>query len=68
MSANRVSAREGLEFIIHGLDVIIEMAERPDYYDELAANEILLWQIISRADKALHLMKEQRPVKIERAN
>jgi hypothetical protein len=44
------------------------MSLNPDRYDDVAAQEMRIRQVISRAELALSFIKARRPVKIERAN
>jgi len=66
--SDRPSIRQGLDYIIQALDVVVESSLDPNYCDEVAAEEMRLRQIVSRAELALSFIKAQSPVRRERAN
>ena len=54
---------EGLDYILTALDAIAAMALDPDKYAEVAAEEIALGQIISRAELILSFIDAKKPPK-----
>lgn len=66
--ADRASVADGLNAIIDSLDILIEMSVNPLHRREVAAEEIRIRQVISRAKLALSFVEAQRPVDIRRAN
>ena len=54
--------------IIDALDVIAEMALQAENYDEVAAEEIGLGQIISRARLVLRFLDAQQPMHVRLVN
>lgn len=65
---DRASIRQGLDYVIQALDAVVEASIDPNYRDEVAAEEVRLRQVISRAKLALSFVEEYRSRKAQRAN
>lgn len=52
---------EGLDHILTALDIIAGMAIDPDKYDEVAAEQVRLGQVISRAQLILSFIDARKP-------
>ena len=59
--SDREPVSHAIASIIDALDVIAEMALQAENYDEVAAQEIGLGQIISRAQLVLSFLDTHRP-------
>lgn len=68
MNFKREPVGQALNYVLDVLDITAEMALEPEHYDEVAAEEVRLGQIISRAQLVLSFIKAQRPVKVGRVN
>jgi hypothetical protein len=57
---------EGLDHILTALDIIAGMALKPEDYDEVAAEQIRLGQIISRVQLILSFIDARNPGTVRR--
>jgi uncharacterized protein YfkK (UPF0435 family) len=60
---DREPVGQGVNYILSALDIIANMALDPEQYDEVAAEEIALGQIISRAQLILSFIDARRKPK-----
>lgn len=61
MQHDRESVAQCLNYILSALDIVASMALKPEDYDEVAAEQIRLGQIISRAQLILSFIETQKP-------
>lgn len=59
---DREPVAQGLNYILSALDIIAAMALDPNKYDEIAAEEITLGRIISRAQLILSFIETRKPL------
>lgn len=60
--SDREPVGQCLNYILGALDVVAEMALDPEDYHEVAAEQIRLGQIISRAQLILSFIETRKPV------
>jgi hypothetical protein len=68
MKIDREPVSEAVASIIDALNVIAEMALNPETYEEVAAQEVGLGQIISRAQLVLSFIDARHPVRLKIVN
>jgi hypothetical protein len=57
---------EGLDHILTALDIIAGMALKPEDYDEVAAEQVRLGQVISRVQLILSFIDARNPRTVRR--
>jgi hypothetical protein len=57
---DREPVGQALNYIIRALDVVVELANDPATYDEVAGEEVALWRIKCRIELLTSLVKEKQ--------
>ena len=65
ITPDREPVGQAVNSILMALDIIAGMALKADTYDEVAAEEIALGQIISRAELILSFLDTRKPSKLK---
>jgi hypothetical protein len=61
MAHERESIGQALNYVLSVLDIVAGLALKPEDYDEVAAEQVRLGQIISRAQLILSFIDTRRP-------